>query len=131
MGMGQSKGISQGNQGCILILLLSKKKFDGDGRMAVEKLTIYGKGITDKHTHYEAYPFVGPERATITIRGDIAHEFQRKYGHPIQQCDCFEVEVDLHRNDQRVKECQNPFKSPARMTGSINSLDDIVVNPVD
>ena len=51
--------------------------------MTKHKVEISGAGIVDKHTHYEVHPFIGPERATIIIRGDIATDFQKKYGLPI------------------------------------------------
>jgi len=94
--------------------------------MAVEKVTIDGNGIRDKHTHYEGYPFVGNSMATVIIRGDIAEDFRKKYGCAIWQCHSFEAEVSFHRNEERLKECQDPFLSPKHIMGSIDSLDDIV-----
>ena len=94
--------------------------------MAVHKVEISGAGIVDKHTHYETHPFVGPERATIIIRGDVAADFQKKYGLPITEAERFQATVDLGRNDQRVRECQDVFKPASHLMGSIYSLDDIV-----
>ena len=95
-------------------------------RLAEYKVEISGAGIVDKHTHYEAHPFVGPERATVIIRGDIATDFQKRYGLPIIEAEKFQASVDLGRNDQRVRECQDVFKPASHLMGSIGSLDDIV-----
>ena len=88
---------------------------------------ISGSGIEDKHTHYEAHPFVGPDRTTVIIREDIIAGFKEKYGIPIIECERFEVEVDFIHNSQRVKECQYVFKPQNHLVGSIDSLDDVVV----
>lgn len=47
--------------------------------MATHKVSISGKQIRDKHTHYEAHPFVGSEQVTVIIRGDTAEEFRARY----------------------------------------------------
>ena len=94
--------------------------------MTEHKVEILGAGIVYKHTHYEAHPFVGPERVTIIIRGDVATDFQNKYGLPITEAERFQATVDLGRNDQRVRECQDGFRPVAHLMGSIYSLDDIV-----
>ena len=94
--------------------------------MTEYKVEISGAGIVDKHTDYEAHPFVGPERVTVIIRGDIATDFQEKYGLPITKAERFQASVDLGRNDQRVRECQDVFKPVSHLMGSIGSLDDIV-----
>ncbi len=90
------------------------------------KVEVLGTSIVDKHTHYEAYPFIGPERATVIIRGDIATEFKEKYGLPITKAERLQVSVDLGRNDQRVRECQDVFKPAFHLIGAVGSLDDIV-----
>ena len=87
---------------------------------------IVGAGIVDKHTHYEAHPFIGPERATVIIKGDTALEFQRKYGLPITGAERLQVTIDLGRNDQRVQECRDAFAPGSRLMGTIDSLDDVV-----
>lgn len=93
--------------------------------MAVYRVEIYGKSIEDKNTHYEAYPSVALERATVTIRSDIAAAFQKKYNLPITKAEKFRVNVDLISNGQRVRECQHPNKSRDHLMGSIGSIDDI------
>lgn len=85
-----------------------------------------GTGIVDKHTHYEAYPYVGPERATIIIRGDIAEGFQKKFGIPMREAERLNARVDLGRNDEKVRECQDVYKHGSYLMGAIHSLDDIV-----
>ncbi|MFH1455556.1 MAG: hypothetical protein ABIF40_01250 [archaeon] len=95
--------------------------------MGLEKVTIYGKRIADKQTHYESYTFVGSERATVIIRGDIAEDFYKKYGNPMTAYVQLEIQVDFIQNFQRVKECQDPFQSPMYQIGTIDSLDDIVI----
>ena len=94
--------------------------------MGLYNVEITGAGIVDKHTHYEAYPFVGVEKNTVIIRGDIATEFQRRYGLHIRNAGRIQVSVDLRRNDQLVKECQDPFRSGSYLNGAVNSLEDIV-----
>jgi len=94
--------------------------------MTEYKLKIYGTSMEDKHTHYEAHPFVGPERVTVIIRRDIAVDFQKKYGLPITKAEQFQATVYLGRNDQRVKECQDVFRPGSPLMGAIKSIDDIV-----
>ncbi len=86
---------------------------------------IIGAAIVDKHTHYEANSFVGSSRATVIIRGDLALKFQGKYGLSIKEAEKFQVRVDLIRNDQRVRECQDVFKPASYLLGAIASLEDI------
>lgn len=87
---------------------------------------IAGAEIVDKETHYEAYPFVGPEMATVVLRIDIATGFQKRYGIPITEANKLQISVDLGRNDQRVKECQDGFKPASHLMGIVYSLEDIV-----
>jgi len=94
--------------------------------MASYKVEITGAEIVDKHTHYEARPFIGPERVTIIIRGDIATDFQDKYGLSIRKAEKLQLNVDLGRNDQLVKECQDLFQPASHLKGTVESLDDIV-----
>ena len=93
--------------------------------MTQYNVEITGRGIVDKHTHYEAYPSVGLQRATVLIRGDIATGFQKKYAISITRAKKIWVMVDLTANDQRVKECQDIFKPASHLMGSIDSLDDV------
>jgi len=95
--------------------------------MTREQVTIYGNGIKEKHTHYEAYPYVGNQIATVIISGDIASEFKKKYDYFIQECESFVVEIDFVRNDRHISSDQ--YKSANYLRGSIYSLDDIVGNP--
>ena len=90
------------------------------------QIEIVGEQVIDKHTHYEAYLFIGSERATIIIRGDIVRGFQEKYGIPITKTEKFNVDVDFGRNGQRVKECQNVYVSASHLIGAIGSLEDII-----
>ena len=83
-------------------------------------------GIVDKHTHYEAHPFIGQQRVTVIIRGDIATGFREKYGIPLAQAERLQLTVNLGRNDQRVGECQDLFRPASHLMGAVNSLDDIV-----
>jgi len=63
--------------------------------------------------------------AAVIIRGDIAEGFQKKCGLPITEAGRFQVYIDLGRNDQRVKECQDAFKPASHLMRAIGSLDDI------
>ena len=90
---------------------------------------ILGKNIVEKHTHYEAYPFIGPLRSTLIIRGDVVDDFREKYGLAITEAERLTVTADFLRNDQKVKECQNPFKAGDYLFGTIASIDDIVYEP--
>lgn len=87
---------------------------------------IYGNGIHDKHTHDEAYPYIGPHQVTVIIRGDIAEDFRSKYGVAMSKVDYFMARVELMRNDERIRECQYPFLAPSHLIGNIATLDDIV-----
>jgi len=95
--------------------------------MAEYHVEIAGESIMDKHTHYEAHPFIGPERVTVIIRGDIAIDFRKMYGFPITEAEKLQVTVDLGRNDARVKECQDGFQPASHLMGAVGSLDDIVL----
>ncbi len=94
--------------------------------MTPYNVEITGAGIVDKYTHYEAYPFIGPERVTVIIRGDIATQFRKKYGFEIIKADRLDVSVDLGRNDQRIRECQDSFRPASHLMGAVDSLEDIV-----
>lgn len=94
--------------------------------MTQYKIEIVGAGIVDKHTHYEAYPFISSERATVIISGGIATQFQEEYGLPITEAGRLQITVDVGRNDQRVKECQDAFKPASHLMGAVHSLDDVV-----
>lgn len=93
--------------------------------MTLYQLEISGAEIVDKFTHYEAYSFIGPEMATVVIRGDIATEFQKMYGLPITEAESFRVSVDMCRNDSKIEECQDVFKPCSYLSGAISSVDDI------
>ena len=95
--------------------------------MTTHKVSFSGNQIRKKHTHYEVYPYVRSSQATVIIRGDIFYDFKEKYGKPITEYERLEAEVDLHRNDERVQECQDPYKSPFHLMGSISSIGDLVV----
>ncbi len=91
--------------------------------MVTENVSLQGQHLQDKHTHYEASTFIGPDNATVIIRGDVAADFKRQYGIPITKADSFNAEVDFTRNSQRVS--SNHFRPGSHLTGSIGSLDDI------
>ncbi len=93
--------------------------------MIERQITIRGKQVIDKHTHYEV-PISEPY-ATVIIRGDVATDFMKKYGLSITEAPSFEVTLYLTRNDQNLG--SDPFKSPGQLRGSVASLDDIVFNP--
>jgi len=95
--------------------------------MTIETITITGKQIRDEHTHYEFITHVGPYSATVIIRGDLASDFSKKYGKNILESE-FQAEVDFIRNDQKIKECQDPFKLGSHHYGRIGSIDDITLN---
>jgi hypothetical protein len=97
--------------------------------MSREQVEIFGNRIVDKRTHYEAYPSIGSETAKVIIRGDVVAAFQKRYRLPITEAGKMEVRVDLGRNDQRIRECQDPFRPALRLVGSICSLEDITYTP--
>ncbi|MBI4152185.1 hypothetical protein HY495_00610 [Candidatus Woesearchaeota archaeon] len=89
----------------------------------------WGKNIVEKHTHYEAYLSIGPERATLIMRGDVADAFEERYGLAITQAERLTVTANFLRNEQRVEECQDPFKAGDYLFGTIASIDDIIYEP--
>ncbi|MBT5023133.1 hypothetical protein HOK51_06405 [Candidatus Woesearchaeota archaeon] len=95
--------------------------------MTEHKIEISGKRIRNKHTHYEVRPYVGPNQAIITLRGDILDKFQQKYGKSMQDYNKLKITVDLHRNSERVKECQDAYSPPSQLMGSVHSIDDIAI----
>lgn len=95
--------------------------------MGIERVVGSGKNIKDKHTHYELTVFVGPSSATVTIGGHIADAFREKYGIKITDAERFYLKLPFIRNDQRVQECQDPFKLPGHLMASVYSIDEISV----
>ena len=89
-------------------------------------VNISGKNIAEKHTHYEAYPFIGPLRSTLIIRGEIADAFEQRYGLAIITAERLTITADFLRNDQKIKECQDPFKAGDYLFGTIASIDDVI-----
>ncbi|MBS3169724.1 hypothetical protein J4210_04525 [Candidatus Woesearchaeota archaeon] len=89
-------------------------------------VNISGKNIVEKHTHYEAYPFIGPLRSTLIIRGEIADAFEQRYGLAIITAERLTITADFLRNDQKIKECQDPFKAGDYLFGTIASIDDVI-----
>ena len=94
--------------------------------MTLETISFSGKNMRDRHTHYEVSTYIGPSPATVIIQGHVPFEFERRYGRPIREC-TLSVSIDFIRNDQRVAECQDPFKPAGHQTGLISSLDQITL----
>lgn len=94
--------------------------------MALSKVEINGNRIVDKHTHYETRTYtIGPDQATVIIRGDIACDFQKKYGFPITSARKLQAQVEFGANRDRLAECQDVFKPGSHQIGAIDSIDDI------
>ena len=96
--------------------------------MPKSEVTISGRSIRDKHTHYEAITHIGPEQVTVTIGGDVFADFQRKYGRLMTSYEAVQMRVDFGRNEERVSECRDPSKSGRHLIGSVACLDDISVS---
>ena|GEM_PF-2560094 len=94
--------------------------------MTGEPVKILGRNVVDKHTHYEASTHVRTRSATVVIPGYVAQEFAARYKEQITERDC-EIRVEFIRNDQRLRECQNPFQAPGHLYATLRSLDEIVV----
>ncbi|MSR86322.1 hypothetical protein EXS74_02920 [Candidatus Woesearchaeota archaeon] len=94
--------------------------------MVIHRVTIYGSTIVDKFTHDEAYPFVGQERTTVIIPGDMFDEFRTKYKRSLRSSK-ITLEIDYTPNNERVKDCQDPYKGPRSHIGTLRSLDGILV----
>ncbi|MBS3175399.1 hypothetical protein J4440_05970 [Candidatus Woesearchaeota archaeon] len=87
------------------------------------EITFYGKQIKQKHIHYEYYPTVDSNSATVIIRGDVASDFSKKYKSGITETN-FNANVEFTRNGDRIKECQDIFKSQEYLIGYL-SLENI------
>ena len=94
----------------------------------VEKVSCSGRNIEDRHTHYELHTYIGPTPATIEIPGYVSDAFRETYGRDITNfgklvfCD-----LDFLRNDQLVKECQNPFRPTSHLKAIVQSIGQINV----
>jgi len=90
-------------------------------------LIISGRAFLDKHTHYEAQTNIGPNSASIILTGDIASELQSRYSHELGKYPALRIKVSFGENQQRIKECRDPYKSANHLIGKIASLDDVIV----
>ena len=96
--------------------------------MVMHTLVIAGNQIFAKQTHYQVMPFLHGRQVTISIRYDTAGEFKQKYHIGITTAHELLISVDLGENQARVKECQDAFKPPNHLMGTVRCLDDIVYN---
>ena len=94
--------------------------------MITETVSISGKNIHNKHTHYEALTYVGPEQVTVILRGDIFADFQKKYGSPMTAYEKLNVTAHFLKNSGRV--AKDPSRLPSRLFGTVESIDDIVIS---
>ncbi len=94
--------------------------------MVTHKVTIYGSTIQDKLTHFEAYPFVGPERTTVIIPGYIWDDF-KKISKRSLRTSKITIDIDYIPNNERVEGCQDTYKGPRYLIGTLRSLEGITI----